>query len=146
MELEGDYRKNDFESILPIRPLRILIENAERLGLSRPLDPKEIKDIHPIELWKTKGFGRECFRIVDAALKHFGIFGWLLWSCPFCSGRPHVDRILKEGSKPEEDNTYLYFVRCGSCQCQTSYNNSPLDAEEKWNTRGNVIQRGGEGF
>jgi len=77
MKLEDDaLGRNKFEKILPIRPLRIILKNAERLGLSVPLDPAEVMKAGPITFLRCEGFGRKSYRIVAAALREIGYSGW----------------------------------------------------------------------
>ena len=138
MELEGDYRKNDFESILPIRPLRIMIENIDRLNLKRPLSAVEVRKLYPAQLLKLDGFGMKSLKIVDLALKKLKLPGWLLLNCPFCGGKPHVNSMLRDGYKPEDDKAYQYWIHCQNCLCQTHYETDVTLVEEKWNARARI--------
>jgi Lar family restriction alleviation protein len=52
--------------------------------------------------------------------------------CPFCGGEPEDD-IAKQGM--------VWYVFCGWCGCGGPSGNSPSQAIQKWNERGNAKLR-----
>jgi len=82
MELEQhEYGANDFERILPTRPLRVLYESREYLGLSGPpIDPVEVSKLSIHRLLKCKDMGKESVKVIGLALQKVGVVedgkGW----------------------------------------------------------------------
>lgn len=59
-----------------------------------------------------------------------------LLPCPFCTGRPDLTRILRDGATDGEPDAWAYFLRCRSCAAESGWQKSETGAVTWWNMRG----------
>jgi len=56
-------------------------------------------------------------------------------ACPFCGGKPLLNKRLREGCADGEPDAWAYFVICRSCAAQGPWYKSPGNAERFWDMR-----------